>query len=360
MSGLKIDPWGENKRCQNDTLKTGEEPTVIVSVGDVLTLESANETMARAQQKQIALQVAGPLVMEGEHTLLFADTNLGKSIFATQIALAAASGRDCLPELENETEPHKVLYVDFELGPQQFGRRYAKIDGKTLIEPFSFPENFIRAEIDPAKLPPGDLGGLILAAIRQRVQEGGFQSVVVDNITWLSDDTEKGDAAGVLMKAFHCLVRELSISILTLAHTPKVPSYTPITINYLAGSKKLANFADAVFAIGRDWRNPDTHAYMKQLKVRAAGALEYGTDNVIVMERAKPENFLGFEFRHFASEDDIIRQESDRERDERQSNDRAKILSLKKQNPNASLRELGEMAGTSHMKVKRTLDSCNA
>ncbi len=327
----------------------------------VLALESANETMNRARKKQVALKIAGSLVMEGEHTLLFADTNLGKSIFATQIAVAGASGKDCSPQFETEIAPQKVLYLDFELGPQQFARRYAEIDDRTLINPFSFPDNLTRAEIDPEKLPPGDMGALVLESIHAEVRGHGFKLVVVDNITWLSDDTEKGDAAGILMKAFHRLVRELSISILTLAHTPKVPAHAPITINHLAGSKRLANFADAVFAIGRDWQNPDTHAYLKQLKVRAAGPLEYGSDNVVVMERVKSGNFLGFEFRHFASEDDIIRREGDRERDERQSKERARVLVVKRENPEASLRDLAKLAGPgfNHMKVKRILKKCN-
>ncbi len=331
------------------------------ATNSVLALESAIQTMTKARMNAIASKIAGTLVMEGEHTLLFSDTNLGKSTLATQIAVGAAGGEECSPQLENESDPHKVLYLDFELGPQQFARRYALIEEKSLVDPFQFPPNLIRAEIDPEKLPPGDLGVLVLESIKAEVEAHGFRTVIVDNITWLSDDTEKGDAAGVLMKEFHRLVRELRISILTLAHTPKVPTHVPVTLNHLAGSKKLSNFADAVFAIGRDWRNPDTHVYLKQLKVRAAGALEYGADNVLVMERTKPGNFLGFEFRHYASEDDIIRKESDKDREERQSAEKAKVAALKREHPEASLRDLAKLAGTefNHMKVKRILEKCN-
>ena len=330
-------------------------------INSVLALESAAETMNRARGAQVALRIAGSLVMEGEHTLLFADTNLGKSILATQIALAFASGKSFSPQFETETAPKKVLYVDFELGLHQFAGRYAEVDDKTLINPFPFPAEFVRAEIDPEKLPPGDTGSLVMKSINAEVREHGFEGVVVDNITWLSDDTEKGDAASALMKSFHCLARELEITILTLAHTPKVPTHVPITINHLAGSKRLANFADSVFAIGRDWQNPDSHVYLKQLKVRSAGALEYGADNVAVMERVKPGNFLGFEFRHFASEDDICRREGDREREERQEREKSRVLAVKRENPDASLREVARLAGPefNHMKVNRILEHCN-
>lgn len=330
-------------------------------IRSVLTLESAQRTMSRANEEELAEKIVGSLVMEKEHTLLFADTNLGKSIFATQVALAKASGESICPYLSNETDASQVLFLDFELGPQQFARRYAEIDGRELVNPFQFPRGLIRAEIDPEKLPPGDMGDLILRSIREEVERRPFTMVVVDNITWLSDDTERGDAAGILMKEFHKLVRELGIAILTLAHVPKVPTHTPITLNHLAGSKKLSNFADAVFTMGRDWHRPDSHVYLKQLKVRAAGALEYGADNVVMMERTKPTNFLGFEFCAFACEDDICRKENEQKRDERKGKEESLVMALRSEHPNASLRELAKLAGNgiNHMKVKRILDSCN-
>ena len=341
----------EKKPGQVDPSFPKEKP-VKVSVADILKLESANETMAKAMQSRVALQIAGPLVMEGEHTLLFADTNLGKSIFATQIALAAASGNNCLPDLVNETGPKKVLYLDFELGPQQWGKRYANRDGKTLVESFQWPDNFTRAEIDPQNLPTGNLGKFVLRAIEERIASEGFEFVVVDNLTWLSDDTENGDAAGALMKRFWMLVRELGIAMVTIAHTPKVPSHEPISLNHLAGSKRLSNFADAVFALGRDWRNPDSQVYLKQLKERAAGAKEFGSDNVLVMERTKPGNFLGFEQRHFADEDEICEKPSVEEKRERQDAEQALIMRLRREHPTASYTELAELAGPGWYKKK--------
>ena len=333
--------------------ETEEKKPVKPSAANILKLESANETMAQAMRSRVALQIAGPLVMEGEHTLLFADTNLGKSIFATQIALAAASGDGCLPDLVNETGPKKVLYLDFELGPQQWGKRYANFDGKRLVDPFQWPDGFTRAEIDPKNLPPGDLGEYVLRGIEEQVATEGFEFVIVDNITWLSDDTENGDAAGALMKRFWMLVRELKIGMLTLAHTPKIPPYSPVTINHLAGSKKLANFADAVFTLGRDWSSPDRQVYAKQLKVRSAGAVEYGSDNVMVLERTKPNNFLGFERRHFANEEDLCSRMNEREREEQNNELRKRIKDYRQKNPGVGLRKIAKALGTNHMRIKR-------
>lgn len=47
------------------------------------------------------------------------------------------------------------------------------------------------------------------------------------------------------------LKKRYGLSILVLAHTPKRSMECPITSNDLAGSKRLYNFFDSVFAIGK-------------------------------------------------------------------------------------------------------------
>ncbi len=66
-----------------------------------------------------------------------------------------------------------------------------------------------------------------------------------------------------------------------------------LTQNDLAGSKKLFNFADSGFAIGQSVRD-DTLQYVKQLKARG-GRIEYGAENVILVERVFTDNWLHFE-----------------------------------------------------------------
>ena len=66
----------------------------------------------------------------------------------------------------------------------------------------------------------------------------------------------------------------------------------PITQNDLAGSKKLYNFFDSVFAIGKSAKDENLR-YIKQLKVRY-GNFEYGGNNVIVCAIEKADDFLRF------------------------------------------------------------------
>ena len=66
---------------------------------------------------------------------------------------------------------------------------------------------------------------------------------------------------------------------------PKRDLSSPITQNHLAGSKKLYNFFDSVFAIGMSAKD-NRLRYIKQVKVRA-GAFKYDASNVLVYDRQR-------------------------------------------------------------------------
>jgi hypothetical protein len=66
------------------------------------------------------------------------------------------------------------------------------------------------------------------------------------------------------MKYLKGLQRTHSLSILILAHTPKIAESTPITQNDMAGSKHLMNFVDSAFALGQSHKNGRLR-YLKQI-----------------------------------------------------------------------------------------------
>ena len=98
----------------------------------MFTVKTANETVHDAALRPVPRNLFMTLWYEGEVTCLFADSNVGKSIFAVQIADQIAT-----------TEP--VLYVDCELSEKQFQLRYTD-DATGTLHPF--PERMYRAEID--------------------------------------------------------------------------------------------------------------------------------------------------------------------------------------------------------------------
>mgnify|MGYP000846718966 CR=1 FL=1 len=71
--------------------------------------------------------------------------------------------------------------------------------------------------------------------------------VVIDNTTYLKNETEKAKDALPLMKHLKTLKTRYNLSLLVLAHTPKRDLSKPLTRNDLHGSKMLINFTDNAF-----------------------------------------------------------------------------------------------------------------
>ena len=94
----------------------------------VMSIKTANRTILEASQLPTPRALWDSFWYEGELSCLFADSNVGKSILAVQIA-------DCIARTDN------VLYLDFELSEKQFQLRYTDEYGK----PYTFPERLYRA-----------------------------------------------------------------------------------------------------------------------------------------------------------------------------------------------------------------------
>jgi transcriptional regulator with XRE-family HTH domain len=136
------------------------------------------------------------------------------------------------------------------------------------------------------------------------LRQTGAPIIIVDNITFLKGANENTSAAAQLMKLLKHLREYYGLSILVLAHTPKLPFTSPITLNNLQGSKMLCNFADNVFAIGASNQAKDLR-YLKHLKPRST-EICYDTSNVILYRIKKADSFLQFEFEGYANERDHL------------------------------------------------------
>ena len=102
------------------------------------------------------------------------------------------------------------------------------------------------------------------------------------------------------MRKLIYLRNKLGISVLVLAHVPKIDTSKPITKNHIAGSKVFSDLIDSAFAIGKSAKDENLR-YLKQVKVRSFP--EELTDRVLVMEKVKKDNgFLGFDFSFFDKE----------------------------------------------------------
>ena len=269
-------------------------------------LRSANQCLVDAQTMPIPQQLYGSLVYEGEITILVADTNVGKSIFAVQISNEIAKYQ-------------RVLYIDLELSDKQFERRYSE----DFTNHFCFEENLMRVDFTQHFSIPDNVtyDDYFIASLVELIKRTEASVVVIDNMTKLiSTDTDSAGKAKPLMDRLCALKMDFGLTLILLEHTRKCDASRPITLNDIQGSKMKVNFADAVFAIGRSVKDPNLR-YIKQLKVRSC-ELEYGYENVAVCEIRKDSNFIKFEFVAYGCESEHLKEFSEQEREDKQQSAR--------------------------------------
>ena len=276
----------------------------------IFTAKQASEWLLDASKRPIPKMLFDKFWMEGELAILFADTNVGKSILAVQIADSISRGEP-VPGFKFEAAAQPVLYFDFELSDKQFENRYSN----DFTNHFPFHPNFIRVEINPDALP--DNGDLMEQYIRDSMErliiKTGAKAAIIDNITYLRRETEKAKDALPLMKGLKTLKSKHHLSLLILAHTPKRDNSKPILLNDLQGSKTLANFCDGSFAIGASTHDTNMR-YIKQLKVRSTECV-FGAENVCLCNIVKFDNFLQFDFLQYGREKEHLKEVKEDERE---------------------------------------------
>ena len=297
----------------------------------MFSVKTANRTLADAALRPKPRDLYMGLWFEGEACCLFADSNLGKSIFAVQIADTLAA-----------SEP--VLYVDCELSDIQFQQRYTDEETGRL---HAFPDLLYRAEIDPSHFNADRYEAEILTQIEEIADAKQCHIIVIDNIGYLCNAAEKSDSAGGFMVKLMTMKKKKGWSLLVIAHTPKRNLSSPITQNDLAGSKRLFNYFDSVFAIGQSARDPNLR-YVKQLKARSTEIL-YDASNVIVYEKAKDEGFLSFHLIGYAKEYEHLREPIGKDQELR----RQQVAQLKDEGK--SVRKIASELGLSKSSVGRLL-----
>ncbi len=333
---------------QEEVERLTEQPEESIDSNNLLTVKTANAWIKQAKIRPTPKMLFNEFWSESELCILFADTNLGKSILAVQICESIAKGIP-IHGFKLGASPQAVLYVDFELSEKQFEVRYSiNFEGH-----FTFSENFHRAEINPEATnfePYACFEDYLYRSFEKSLIETGAKVLIIDNLTYLKSETEKAKSALPLMKQLKALKSKFLLSILCLAHTPKRDLSKPITRNDLQGSKMLINFCDSSFAIGESFWDKNIR-YFKQIKSRNTEVI-FDCENVCICQIAKPGNFLQFEFMGFGTEREHLKQPTDKDKE-------VLIGKIKELNQHGrSLREIGAELGISHMKVSRILKDC--
>lgn len=302
---------------------------VPTSVG-MLSIKSANRTLTEASMTANPKQLYGEFWFEHEIGCLFADSNVGKSILAIQIAEDIAK--------TGET----VLYFDFELSEKQFQLRFTDEQGNL----HHFPSTLYRVQPDMNLIASIDepFEDALMRNIENAAVETKARILIIDNISILCMQMEKGEDSAALVQRLRTLKNKYGFSILIIAHTPKRNMSMPITQNDLAGSKKLFNFIDSCFAIGLNAQGGNMR-YVKQVKVRNC-EMRYGGDNVMVCHIEKVGTMVQFINMGTAPEHDHLRMVNREEQVQE-----ARLLSAS----GLSLRDIASRMGVSKSTVDRML-----
>jgi KaiC/GvpD/RAD55 family RecA-like ATPase len=296
-------------------------------------MRTANKCLEDAKEQPIPRELYPELIFENEITIMYADTGIGKSVFATQIA-------DCISRSE------KVLYLDLELSDKQFEKRYS--DGYK--DHYQFRETLFRITFNRRhSIPEGSTyDTYFIESLKDMIMETGARVVIIDNMTKLiSGDTDTAKAAKPLMDCLCDLKFEFGLTMLLLEHTRKTDASRPIDINDLQGSKMKVNFADSVFSIGRSSQDKNFR-YIKQLKCRSS-EIKFDSENVPVYEVVKENSFVKFVPIRFDVEAAHLKQISETDREER-------ILTAKKlKEQGKSNRETARILGVSEGAIRKWL-----
>lgn len=298
-------------------------------------IKTVSDWIDDAKKRPVPKMLFSELWFENELCILFSDTNLGKSALAIQIANSITKGF-AISGFKLQVNPQKVLYFDFELSDKQLEKRYSN----EYSDHYKFNENFFRAEINNEQETPENFKSFedyLCISIEEAVIQQSINILIIDNLTYLNNDTEKAKDALKLMKHLNHIKKQHNLSILVLAHTPKRDATKPLSKNDLSGSKMLMNFCDSCFAIGESFQENGLR-YLKQIKQRNTENI-YSSHNVIICKLENPSNFLQFSFIGFENELDHLKYQDSRIETNERNN---KVFELSNQ-------------GISNVKIAKTL-----
>lgn len=308
------------------------EQSVLTSIDTgMLRVRRANQVIKEAAELADPTLLFDCLIIQGELIILFADTGIGKTIFAVQIGIYVAKTGII------------VLYIDLELSDKQFEKRYKDEFGNHYV----FPDGFFRADYTPIFSLPQNISyeEYFIGSLENSIEQSGAQMVIIDNMTKLSSgDTDSAKNTIPVMESLSRLKRDKGITFLVLEHNKKVDSTQPISLNHLQGSKFKSNFADSVFSIGRCAQDKKMR-YVKQLKVRSA-ELVYDTENVRTYEISTRRGALFFEPLGYGNEFTFLKHDTQSTKSEK----RQQAMELKSQGLNNS--EIGEQLGVTEGTVR--------
>jgi RecA-family ATPase len=166
-------------------------------------VQQATKAIEEAMAMPDPVQLYPYLVLQNELAVLFADTGVGKTVFAFQMAIHIANNTGLT-----------VLFLDLELSKKQFQRRYTGLDGK----PYPLPPNLYRLGFARLKKVPVNTTyeDFFFQSLIAAVDQTGAKIVFLDNLTKLAaGDTDSAKAAIPILEKLNDLKADKDLTIRT-------------------------------------------------------------------------------------------------------------------------------------------------
>lgn len=254
--------------------------------------QNMGDVMQKAVIAEEKVKIFGDFIRKNDFSIMFSGSGMGKSLLATQIADDLSNGRDCFGGLlANDAGKQKVLIFDFEMKLANYKARYCDENGN----PYQFNDEYFYRYGDNEEMITFDFTDIARNAekiLSDNIEKVKPDFVIIDNLSCLNE----GNAADaeVAMSIINLILRYIqksNITVLALAHTPKILDNSAASLNQLAGSSVFSRFAHSIIQLGKSATN-ESIKYAIQLKSRG-GEMVYTSNFVLTYTIEKRGKFTG-------------------------------------------------------------------
>lgn len=236
-------------------------------------------------------KVYGNYIVQGDLAVVSGDTNSGKTLLASDIALANNDNL-CYWEEPMATRTRKTIYIDGEHNDSQIARRYEHL--LTCTSGDLIRGRFTETEYDDC------IEDKLLAIEKLIRKNSDAKLLIVDNLMCVLNNGNSVRQTQQFIQGLKKIKEMYDLTIILVAHLSKRNSKNPIEIKDILGSSVIANYADSIIAVGNTCEG-DHIKYLKQLKSRSSIKIS----EVAVLEIVE-EPYLHFEFRGYDMEENLL------------------------------------------------------
>ena len=204
------------------------------------------------------LEVFNDWIVEGDLAIVCSDSNSGKTVLCSDIALSNATEL-CYWDEPFSDRLRRVIYVDGELSNRQVARRYKNM-------PEFAAENFLRATLN-SSFCNYTVEEKLTGLEELLNKETDTELLIIDNLMTLLNNSASAKEVKYCMERLKGIKAKHNLTMIVVAHFHKRNPSKPLNLSDIQGSSVIGNYADSIIAIGNSCEAQNLK-YLKLLKTR--------------------------------------------------------------------------------------------